>query len=252
MPSPIEVETREFVTKSFRPRPRSHWSKTRRRFAEEVAALGLSRQTTPSHVVGEQDIAWLPESAQRFLRFMGVVGRPRDWSFRLGWKGEFRRSPTSSWGTMRLPTNSATLSRSPRGWVLGAGLTICLCSCLPRRLPPERPSWPGGPYDFRSTTRVGGEVLSVDDLRANDAAFSGVHVLLRAGQGTVSVHLGPRRFFDDPDVAIVPGDVVNVTGTPTSFEGKPAIVAKTMRKGDKEVHFFEHDASKPEAAHSDP
>jgi hypothetical protein len=28
---------------------------------------------------------------------MGVVGRPRDWSFRAGWRGQFRRGPSEEW-----------------------------------------------------------------------------------------------------------------------------------------------------------
>lgn len=102
-----------------------------------------------------------------------------------------------------------------------------------------------GGYDFRSATRIGGEVISVDDVRSSDAAFSGVHVLLRAEHGTISVHLGPRHFFDDPDIAIAPGDVLDVTGATSTYEGKPAFVAKTMRKGDKEVHLQERSAPAP-------
>jgi hypothetical protein len=33
----------------------------------------------------------LPSTAQRYLRFTGVVGRPRDWSFRAHFVGKFRQ-----------------------------------------------------------------------------------------------------------------------------------------------------------------
>ena len=39
----------------------------------------------------------LPASARRYLRFMGVVGRPPDVSFRLAWTGRFRRSLQARW-----------------------------------------------------------------------------------------------------------------------------------------------------------
>jgi hypothetical protein len=55
--------------------------------------------------------------------------------------------------------------------------------------------------------RFGGEVVSVDDVRATDAAFSGLHVLIRAENGALSMHLGPKRFFDERDFSIMPGDV---------------------------------------------
>ncbi len=47
--------------------------------------------------VTEDDLAGLPTAAQRYLRFMGVVGRPRDWSFRAHFTGRFRLRPGLPW-----------------------------------------------------------------------------------------------------------------------------------------------------------
>jgi hypothetical protein len=69
----------------------------RARFLREVAALGLPAGPGPDTPVTASDIAALPEPAQRYLRFMGVVGRPRDWSFRARVAGRFRRSATAGW-----------------------------------------------------------------------------------------------------------------------------------------------------------
>ena len=72
----------------------------RRKFMRELAALGLPRSPGPDvnlATITESDIKPLPESARRYLRFMGVIGRPRDWSFRLGFTGRFRRSSDEGW-----------------------------------------------------------------------------------------------------------------------------------------------------------
>ena len=69
----------------------------RRKFLREVAALGLPEGPGPDEAVTEADIAGFPEAALRYLRFMGVVGRPRDWSFRAHVLGRFRRSATAPW-----------------------------------------------------------------------------------------------------------------------------------------------------------
>ena len=69
----------------------------RRRFLHEVAAAGLPAGPGPADVVGDDQIISLPQPAQRYLRFMGVVGRPRDWSFRLGFRGRFRTKPEQPW-----------------------------------------------------------------------------------------------------------------------------------------------------------
>ena len=47
--------------------------------------------------VSEADLAPLPEPARRYLRAMGVVGRPRDTSFQLAWNGRFRPRVGSPW-----------------------------------------------------------------------------------------------------------------------------------------------------------
>ncbi|MGE5707984.1 MAG: DUF6544 family protein [Bacteroidota bacterium] len=67
------------------------------RFARETGDLGLPGQPDSSEVVREADIQSLPKPVQRYLRFMGVVGRPRDWSFRWAWSGRFRTAPEASW-----------------------------------------------------------------------------------------------------------------------------------------------------------
>nr|MBK7068568.1 hypothetical protein [Deltaproteobacteria bacterium] len=68
-----------------------------RRFLEEVSSLGLSPGPGPGAPVRGEDIAKLPESVRRYLIFMGVMGRPRDWSFRLHYEGRFRQRPLQVW-----------------------------------------------------------------------------------------------------------------------------------------------------------
>ena len=68
-----------------------------RKFAREVALSGLAAPTDPADAIQEAQLAPLPEPAQRYLRFMGVVGRQQDWSFRVGWSGRFRIKPGQRW-----------------------------------------------------------------------------------------------------------------------------------------------------------
>jgi len=69
----------------------------RAKFMREVAAAELPAGPGPDTLVTESDLAALPDAAQRYLRFMGVVGRPRTWSFRLAFTGLFRRTPDETW-----------------------------------------------------------------------------------------------------------------------------------------------------------
>lgn len=55
--------------------------------------IGASPSTA---TVAEDDLAGLPEPAQRYLRWMDVVGRPRDRSFLVRFAGRFKR-PGQPW-----------------------------------------------------------------------------------------------------------------------------------------------------------
>jgi hypothetical protein len=68
-----------------------------RSFLREVATADLPTPLTEGARVTEADLAELPAAAQRYMRFMGVVGRPRDWSFVVRFHGRFRRRPGEAW-----------------------------------------------------------------------------------------------------------------------------------------------------------
>lgn len=52
--------------------------------------------------VTEADLAELPTAAQRYLRAMGVIGRPRAWSFQARYTGLFRLWPGGHWMPMKV------------------------------------------------------------------------------------------------------------------------------------------------------
>ena len=66
-----------------------------RAFLRETSTLPALPPAGPP--VTDGDLATLPEPARRYLRFMGVVGRPRVRSFRAALSGHFRPSLTSPW-----------------------------------------------------------------------------------------------------------------------------------------------------------
>src|SRR5262245_8609144 len=66
-------------------------------FEREARAVGLPRGPASGALVTDQAPAASPAPAKRYLRFMKVAGRPRDWSFRLAWRGRFRPSRHSRW-----------------------------------------------------------------------------------------------------------------------------------------------------------
>ena len=77
---------------------------------DEVAAAGLIMGPIPQAPVTVDDIAGLPSTAQRYLRFSGVVGRARDLSFRAHFTGRFRMRPGLPW----MPCEARQCNTSPQ------------------------------------------------------------------------------------------------------------------------------------------
>jgi hypothetical protein len=61
----------------------------------------------------------------------------------------------------------------------------------------------------------------------------GVHLTVKTDKETISVHMGPGWFIEKQDIKIEPKDKVEVKGSRITFEGKPAIIAAEVKKGDE-------------------
>jgi len=74
-----------------------HGKQMYRRLSEDVCAAGVAAGGADDGLVTEDDLAGLPATVQRYLRAMGVLGRPRDWSFQAHITGKFRLKGQGSW-----------------------------------------------------------------------------------------------------------------------------------------------------------
>jgi hypothetical protein len=96
---------------------------------------------------------------------------------------------------------------------------------------------PGGQYgrlyDPKTVETVAGEVTSVEQITPHKGMGYGIHLLLRTEKETVSVHLGPGWYVEHQEMTIQPKDRVEVKGSRITFEGRPAIIAAEVRKGDE-------------------
>ncbi|MGZ8765157.1 MAG: DUF6544 family protein [Acidimicrobiia bacterium] len=78
--------------------PREHSTdRLYRTFVGDVAEAHLPDGPGDETPVTEADVARLDEPVRRYLRFMGVVGRPRVWSFSARFAGRFRMRPGGPW-----------------------------------------------------------------------------------------------------------------------------------------------------------
>jgi len=91
----------------------------------------------------------------------------------------------------------------------------------------------GKMYNPKTVENVSGEVIRIDKITPIKSMSYGVHMTVKTDKETISVHMGPGWFIENQDIKIVPKDKVEVKGSRITFEGKPAIIAAEVKKGDE-------------------
>ncbi len=87
-------------------------------------------------------------------------------------------------------------------------------------------------YNPKTVETIHGTVDRIDEVSPQKGMSQGVHLTVKTEKGPVSVHLGPAWYLRNQDVIIKTGDQVEITGSQIEFNGKPAIIAKQVVKGD--------------------
>jgi len=86
-------------------------------------------------------------------------------------------------------------------------------------------------YNPKTVETIIGEVTSVDNITPLKGMSYGVHIMVKTEKETISVHLGPGWYIENQDIKIKPKDNVQVKGSRVTFEGKSAIIAGELKKG---------------------
>lgn len=96
---------------------------------------------------------------------------------------------------------------------------------------------PGTPYtrmyDPKTVETITGHVIKLDRITPLKTMAAGVHMTVKTDKEELSVHLGPAFYLENQDVKIAPKEKVEVKGSRVTFEGKPAIIATEVKKGDE-------------------
>jgi hypothetical protein len=114
----------------------------------------------------------------------------------------------------------------------------------PQALAQRGPRWKGsggwGPgneygrlYNPRAVATNTGEVIAAERITPMKGMCYGIHIKLITETETLLVHLGPGWFIENQDVEFNPKDKVEVVGSRIMLDGKPAIIASEVGKGDE-------------------
>lgn len=88
-------------------------------------------------------------------------------------------------------------------------------------------------FDPKTVEAVSGEVVSIDKIAPMKGMNYGVHLMLKTAKEIISVHLGPGWYIENQDIKIEPKDKIEVSGSRITFEGKAAIIAAEVKKGNE-------------------
>lgn len=93
---------------------------------------------------------------------------------------------------------------------------------------------PGNLYNPSTVERIKGEVLSVDEFTLAPGMPPGVELLLKTdGQEVIHIYLGPQWYLENADFEIEARDRIEVKGSKINYEGKPALVAAVVFRGEE-------------------
>jgi len=88
-------------------------------------------------------------------------------------------------------------------------------------------------YDAKTVETIGGRVLSIEKTTPAKRRGYWIDLMLQTGNETIAVQLGPAWYIDKQTPRIEANDIITVTGSRVTMDGRPAIVAADITKGNE-------------------
>ena len=90
-------------------------------------------------------------------------------------------------------------------------------------------------YNKNTVETIIGEVVKVDKIIPIKGMSYGIHLLLKTGKDTISIHVGPAWFVNNQNIKINLKDKVAVTGSKIIYQNSPTIIASEIKKGNETI-----------------
>ena len=90
-------------------------------------------------------------------------------------------------------------------------------------------------FNSETVETLSGELIKTGLFTPGKGMSMGVQIILKTGKETLPVHLGPLWYMRTQKREVAPGDKIEITGSRVQCDGKPAIMAAEVRKGDKKL-----------------
>ena len=92
-------------------------------------------------------------------------------------------------------------------------------------------------YDEANQQTVHGWVVETRDFQCPVNKAMGSHITVKNDTGNIEVHLAPASFMKQYDIAFTKNQNVTVVGSRITYEGKPALIAKSVTIGRETFNF---------------
>jgi len=112
--------------------------------------------------------------------------------------------------------------------IFGLGLVVLVVLLLS---PTRRPL----AYHPNAEVAVQGIVQNVQEFYCPVSSETGTHLTLATEKGQVQVHVAPSHFLNVKQWHFAKGETVAVIGSPIKFQGRDAIIARTITRGTETV-----------------
>ena len=90
----------------------------------------------------------------------------------------------------------------------------------------------GSMYNPNTVETLNGEVVSVEKM-IGKGRYIGIHLTVKSSKEVISIHLGPEWYIRKQNISFVTKDKLSIKGSRITFEGKPAIIAAEVKKGNE-------------------
>lgn len=92
-------------------------------------------------------------------------------------------------------------------------------------------------YTQASEQTMRGWVVETKDFQCPVTGTVGSHITVKNETSSIEVHLAPASFMKQYEINIRKGDNVTVVGSKITFEGKSALIAKSVAIGHETFNF---------------
>ncbi len=99
-------------------------------------------------------------------------------------------------------------------------------------------------YEIASQQTVEGIVSDTRDYSCPVSGALGAHIIIKTVGSEIEAHLAPVTFLKQYDINIHKGDRVIVVGSRITYEGKPALIARTVTIA-QDTYSFRDDKGRP-------